>query len=71
MSFSDDENVKRLRQGLDQRSQWRIKNEEIAANSITDFLMDLIRPFVKEVAQAAVSAFSGFIDWLRGLFAKK
>ncbi|RKI38443.1 hypothetical protein D7Y27_23740 [Corallococcus sp. AB004] len=71
MSSSDDENIKRLRRGLDQRSQWRTKNEEIAANSLTDFLLDLIRPLVKGVAQAAVSAFSGFIDWLQGLFTKK
>ncbi len=68
MSYPEDENVRRLRQGLKQQSEWRTKSEEAAANSLTDFLMDLMRPFVKDIARAAVSAVGSLLDWIRGLF---
>ena len=70
MSSSDDENIRRLRQGLNQQSEWRTKAEETATNSLADFLMGLIRPFVKDIARAAVTTFGSLLDWLRGLFTK-
>ncbi len=71
MSSFDDENVRRLRRGLGQRSQWQNQSEELAVNSLTEFLLDLIRPLVKGIAQTAVSALGGLLGWLQALFTKK
>jgi hypothetical protein len=51
----------RFRRGLQQQSEWRSTNSELATKSITEFILTLIRPFVKRVV-------SGFVDWLAKLF---
>lgn len=61
MSSSNDPRIQRLQRGIDEQRQTKAAIEKTAVESITDFIMNLLRPLVKGVVQ-------GLLGWLQGLF---
>jgi hypothetical protein len=59
--MSNDPKIQRLQRGIAEQQQRQAAIEKTAVDSITDFLMDLIRPLVKGVVE-------GFLGWLQKLF---
>lgn len=59
--MSNDPKIQRLQRGIDEQRQRQAAIEKTAVESITDFIMKLIRPFVKGVVES-------FLGWLQNLF---
>jgi hypothetical protein len=59
--MSNDPKIQRLQRGINEQQQRQATLEKKAVESITDFIIDLIRPFVKGLV-------AGLFGWLQKLF---
>lgn len=59
--MSNDPKIQRLQRGIDEQRQTKAAIEKTAVESVTDFIIGLIRPFVKGLVE-------GFLGWLQKLF---
>lgn len=61
MAGSKKQKLDRLRKGMQQQNAWRAANQKTAEDSVTDFLVEMARPFVKKAVTAV-------FNWIRGWF---
>ncbi|EPX59337.1 hypothetical protein D187_002827 [Cystobacter fuscus DSM 2262] len=59
--MSNDKMTQRLRRGIEEQEQRKAAIEKTAVESVTNFIVELIRPFVRGVVK-------GVLSWLQKFF---